>query len=414
MNVFLSRYLEASISGWLYYLSSILAFIQLIVGFSLEAGLTYFGSSQKVGYNRLFWFSVIWILVITIIVCLTLFFYPGNFIKNDIVSHNKIFLYAVCYILGQLMMIYGANLFYAQGNFLAPNCIMFVLNISFVIIIPKSFLQIIYLPVKAILDIYFLLFVAQGLVMMFAFAIKNKSYKEVHFPSVVDFKKLFRYSALALAANIIFFLVYRIDYWFVNNSPVSSPKDLGNYIQVSKLGQILWVIPQIIASAVFPQVASGFDRKVVNNSVMILARLFAQVFIIILIVAILFGNNIFIAVFGPTFNDMKTPFILLTPGIYFLSVLALLSAYFSGKGNVMINVKGAFAALIFVFIADYFFVSIYGIYAAAVISTIGYGLNLAYALRQFYKDYHISMIDFFKWRRSDYAWLKNMLQTNKE
>ena len=61
----------------------------------------------------------------------------------------------------------------------------------------------------------------------------------------------------ALAANVVFFLVYKVDYMFVNYSPVCTAADLGNYIQVSKLGQMMLIIPQIIASVVFPRTASG-------------------------------------------------------------------------------------------------------------------------------------------------------------
>ena len=79
-----------------------------------------------------------------------------------------------------------------------------------------------------------------------------------------------------MAANIVFFLVYRVDYLFVNASPVCTAADLGNYIQVSKLGQLLLIIPQIIASVIFPRTASGIERKELNNTLMIMARLFCS------------------------------------------------------------------------------------------------------------------------------------------
>ena len=99
--------------------------------------------------------------------------------------------------------------------------------------------------------------------------------------------------------------------------------------------------------------------------------------------------------FGETFNAMKLPFIILIPGIFSLSVLTLLAAYFSGKGKVIVNVTGTGIALVVVIIGDYLFVPRYGIVAAAAVSTVGYTVNLLYILYVFYKDYSINLYDFF-------------------
>ena len=96
------------------------------------------------------------------------------------------------------------------------------------------------------------------------------------FPERHLFKQIIRYSLTALGANAVFFLVYRIDYLFVNYSPVCSAADLGNYIQVSKLGQMMLVVPQIIASVVFPRTASGIEPESLNKAIITIARIFSQ------------------------------------------------------------------------------------------------------------------------------------------
>lgn len=233
----------------------------------------------------------------------------------------------------------------------------------------------------------------------------------ISIPNSKHLGSLFRYSLVAMIANVIFFLVYRIDYLFVHSSPVCTEADLGNYIQVSKLGQMLLIVPQIIASVIFPRTASGIERKELNNSIMIIARLFSQLYLFIFLVILFVGTQLFTGLFGHTFDRMKLPFLILIPGIFSLSVLSLLSAYFSGKDKLRVNLTGALLALIFVIAGDYLFVPTYGILAAAAVSTIGYTINVGYALFIFYKDYSINLIDFFGWRRSDYAWLKTLLVT---
>jgi O-antigen/teichoic acid export membrane protein len=94
--------------------------------------------------------------------------------------------------------------------------------------------------------------------------------------------------------------------------------------------------------------------------------------------------------------------------------LVLLSAYFSGKGKVGINVKGAVLALIVVITGDIIFIPKYGIYAAAIVSTIGYLVNLIYALWHFFNDYQLNYLLLFQFKTMDFFWLKKMLFNKKE
>jgi len=176
---------------------------------------------------------------------------------------------------------------------------------------------------------------------------------------------------------------------------------------------MLLLVPQIIASVIFPQTASGFERETVNNTIIVISRLFSQCFLIILMVSLLTGKWIFPFVFGDSFVEMYWPFIFLLPGIFSLSVLTMLSAYFSGKGKISVNITGAFFSLILVAIGNYFFIPVYGINAAAIISTIGYSAGMLYSMYCFYKDYKINFAEFFKWRLTDYSWLKDILYKKK-
>jgi O-antigen/teichoic acid export membrane protein len=176
------------------------------------------------------------------------------------------------------------------------------------------------------------------------------------------------------------------------------------------MGQLLLVLPQIMASVIFPRSASGADRLELNNALMVIARLLWQLFLLVFSVCALWGRQLFIFVFGETFNLMQAPFLWMLPGIYCLSVQALLIAYFSGKGMVKINVIGNIIGLVVITGGDFLLVPRYGIIAAAIVSTAGYFANMLYALLRFYKDYSISWTGFFGWRRQDYRWLINFIQ----
>lgn len=412
VNVFLARYLQASVAGNIYFLTSIFSFIQIVASLSLEAGITFFASGKLIRSNKLLWLSISWSSLVGLVVlsCSVIYF---HFIYPVDISLQVMYgFFVVSYVMGMLLTNNSTVLFYTQDNFVLPNLLLLITNIIFVFLIPKHEVISDDMYTEKILYTYFFLFLFQGFLLSAAFAIKNKSFKEFSLPSKKDNTTLFRYSLISLAASLVFFLVYRIDYYFVHISPVCTDADLGNYIQVSKIGQLLLVIPQIIASVVFPRSASGHMREELNTALMIIARLLLQFFLLLFIVIFFMGDWLFPAVFGSTFNKMNLPFLILLPGIFALSVLALLSAYFSGKGNVRVNLEGAIIALIFVLAGDYFLVPYYGIVAAAGISTVGYCINLAYSLRQFYKDYSVNLVEFFRWRKTDYHWLKSLLTRN--
>lgn len=325
------------------------------------------------------------------------------------VEQNKQYmLFMICYIVGLLLTNYALGFFYAEKNFVLPNAILIAFNICFFLLLPKQ-KQTPHFSINTILVLSFIQYLLQGFTLIILLFIRNKAWKTISLPAFSAQKKLLHYSLTALSANIIFFLVYRIDYWFINRASICTAADLGNYIQASKMGQMLLILPQIIASAIFPQVASGDDKEAVYKALTVLPRLFLQLFLIIFLITALIGNSVFPWLFGQSFQAMQIPFLLLLPGIFCLSVLTVLSSYFGGKGWVSVNVKGAFLAFVVISIADFFFIPVYGIQAAAIISSIGYAVNAGYAIVTFYKKTSIEVYHFFCWKKDDYKWLLQLI-----
>jgi O-antigen/teichoic acid export membrane protein len=412
VNVVLSRFLQADGAGWIYYITNFFSLILLIASLSMESGFTYFSSNNTISKNKFAWFSIVWTAFVAV---LTFAFISIYFLKLKTLNQyetNQYILYALTYICGILLINFFTVLFYVQSNFFLPNIIMGILNMVLCVFIyyvstqPDNYVKVV--------NGYFIVMFLQGVFLAITFLIKNKSFGSISIPNTIEFKQILRYSLIALAGNLVFFFVYRIDYWFVRyNTQSCSPEDLGNYIQASKLGQLMLVIPQIMASAIFPQTASGALRSDVNKSILVLFRLFFIVFLLGIIFVAITGNWLFPFVFGSTFNNVTIPLLLLLPGIFGIAVLVLLSAYFSGKGKVSINVKGAIWALVVVVIGDIIFIPKYGIYAAAIVSAVGYLVNLAYAMWHFFKDYQLTLAELFSFNVQDWVWAKNMLFNKK-
>jgi O-antigen/teichoic acid export membrane protein len=412
VNIFLSRYLQAAGTGNLYLITIIFSFMQVVLSLGGETGVIYFASGNIIERNKLITLTAAWSVVAGIIMMAFVYAY---FLIDTTADKNLLNWYCVfgfLYVCGQSLAIYATAVYYTKEKYFIPNFLSAVVNLAFVLIIPKNTVPHKPVQVEWITLLYFITFFASGLLIFISYALQYKKEGAISFPNRDAFMQLIHYSITALGANAIFFLVYRIDYLFVKYSPVCTDADLGNYIQVSKLGQLMLTVPQIIATVVFPRTASGVDEKSLNNAIMTMARIFSQLFLLLFIGIAVIGRQFFTAIFGESFNKMQLPMLILIPGIFSLSVLTLLSAYFAGKGKVKINLYSALIGLIVMVTGDLIFVPRYGILAAAVVSTVSYVANTGYAMWHFHRDYSIHWLEFFKWRKTDYNWLLSLLKIN--
>ncbi|HEX3023944.1 MAG TPA: polysaccharide biosynthesis C-terminal domain-containing protein, partial [Chitinophagaceae bacterium] len=348
--------------------------------------------------------GVMWVLMISVVSIFFFRFWFLHFENNMLIDQFTYCKYAIFFIAGMLLNNFYTAVFQSQQNFFLPNFLSGLMNIIFIIILFAEKINNYSLPV--IRDSFFIFILIGGMIIAGTYFIWNKI-SDFDFMSMHELKILLQYSTVALLTNVIFFLVYRIDYWFVKYN--CSASDLGNYIQASRMGQLIFVIPQIIAAAMFPQTASGKLQLDVSNAIVKLFRIFMQIFIMLTIFILLTGNWIFILIFGQSFNTMHLPFLILLPGILCLSTLSLLSAYFAGKGNLKLNLKGAVFALIVVVTGNILLLKFYSIEIAAMVSSVGYAVNFIYSVYHFIKLNKIKFIKLWQWEMSDWLWLKQIL-----
>ena len=113
--------------------------------------------------------------------------------------------------------------------------------------------------------------------------------------------------------------------------------------------------------------------------------------------------------FGYDFDTANTPFLILMPGIFFLSALSLLSAYFGGNDKVFVNLKGALIGLTIVIAGNLLMLQWYSIRVAATVSTLGYSANFLYAWFIFKKQIQFDKKECIVFVFDDWIWLKSMI-----
>lgn len=400
LNIMIARYYEAEYSGLIYFVINSFAFIVIVGSFSLEAGIGYYVVSGKAESPPLANFAIIWMLVATVLALLVLFVLGHFHLISS--TYSNYYFAAFCYIGGCMLVNFFTSLFYAKKDFLTPNLWMTLVNVMLIALVPFS--NEVFLSQEQYVDVYFAGFLLQGLVMALLFFIAHKGKWIYHLPNKETLKPVFKYALHAFWANAIFFLLYRIDYWFVEE--YCTNKDLGNYIQASKLVQLFLVLPAMVASAVFPMSATG-DKDTLHRGLAQLSRILVFGYCIACFILAVTGYWLFPWVYGASFDNIFLPFILLIPGIIAVSVISLLSAYFAGQNMVRVNAMGALYGFLFIIAADFIVVPRLGIKGAAITSSIGYMINLLFALKTIMTVYNGSFSDFVIIRKSDFKTLMN-------
>jgi len=404
LNILISRYFKAEGSGWVYYVINNLSLLLLITGISLESGASYYTSKNEISHAKIAGFCFFWAFVATLMSIVILKITQiGS--SNNFTFTTEYFVACGSYVLGFLLINYFSALYFAKQNFFTPNLILLSANLLMIFLI-AAYGNNLFIHQHFII-IYFSSFLSQGLVLAIAYFSNDKNLKKPRLLSTDELKKIFRYSLIALFANVIFFLVYRVDYWFVKR--FCNGHDLGNYIQVSKLGQIFMLVPTMLAAVIFPRTASGLHFNL-NDSLQALSRILFSFYFIIIATVIISGKWLFPFLYGSSFDEMYYPFLLLSPGILSLSTLALVSAYFAGKNKLAANLAGSIISLIIIATGDIMFIPKYGIKAAATVSSAGYICYLVYNLYFFKKEYKSNTIDFFILKKSDINYISRLFK----
>lgn len=407
LNIMIARYYEASYSGLLFFVTNSFALFVTISSLSMESGVAYYASSGQIALSRLANFSFWWALTASIIIYIILKtgIYFGIFNK----LYETYLFYAVCYIMGCMLVNFFAATFYSQKNFLTPNIALGLVNCILIIILPLTSGKI--FSVEVYMHVYFIGFLAQGFLIAFLFYSKYGWFNLFNFPTKQEFVKIFKYGAMSFLGNLLFFLVYRIDYWFVE--AYCSTASLGNYIQVSKLVQTLFILPSIIASAVFPAIISSEERRI-SEKIAIIARVLLLVYIIVCTSLAVTGFWLFPFIFGNTFSQMYISFLLLMPGILALVMVYPVTAYFAGIKRLKVNVMSLFLTFLVIIAGNIIITPRYGINGAAAVSSIGYIFYHTFLLFFFRKENSISYLRIYKISIKDFYKLKQMITDNRK
>ncbi len=403
LSLTIARYFQASISGTIFYVINNCAFITLLLSISFESAIIFFASGKEIKLFKLFHFAVLWITTIAIILCLVFLLVRPVFLNGFFLTHYS---NALLFIVGNIMTAFMGSFYYAQNKFILPNLISIGIGITLLLMvffINENGL----ITSERFLTFYFASFLVQGLVLFISLLRSNTNFIGFSLLNRIELSSLFKYLSLVFFSNLIIFFCFRIDYWFVNY--YCSSKEMGNYILVSKMVQLFFVFPGMLTTVLYPLASSGAQQKV-KELIPFLTRSIFLFYSVACFILIIIGKWFFPFVFGNSFSLMYTSFLFYIPGIIGFSALHTFATFYSGRNQVMINLKGCSLALIVVILGDLLLIPKYGINAAAAVSSCGYLVYFLFVLRLFIKEFSLPLKDFFLFRKSDWGYYKSLIK----
>lgn len=410
LNVLLARVFEAVVSGYILFIIAYYTLFVLLFGFSLESGIGYYASRQSIAPARLLNIAILWSVAAAILVLAVFSVYIPPSLQNF--SFSFVLITAIVYITGHILMAFCNGFYYARKNFRLPNLISIVINVLLIVLLlVMAAGGLTEKETNIYLYVFFGSFFLQGLVLLVGSIIYFRIPLKISLANPGEYKLLVQYSFRAFVSNLVFFLLYRIDYWFVEE--YCHAHDMGNYLQASKLANVFMIIPTIIGSAIFPLTAGG-GRQEVNRQLQTIAKGIFVCYLVLCGLLALVGAWLFPLIYGDTFEKLYLVFLLLVPGILALATLSPFSAYYAGKDRISVNIKGSLLALIVIVGGDLLFIPSGGIYAAAVVSSIGYLVYQLYVTITFVKEYNLSVSGFFRISRQDLNRIRLLIVKTKD
>lgn len=399
INLLMVRLLGAAQSGTFFYDITVLSFLVLIISWCLEAGITYYASKDN---------SAVALMIVFVLPLLVLQAFISRvavgYIHLSVSSHL-----AVLFIVSNLTIIYFSAFFYAKKWFVSLNIIASCIN--FITTLVLFYWWAVntgnVLSHNKFMLVYIAGFTVQAalLVCIILYSIKKNRVSSGTIVPVT--KNVFAYSTIAFISNVLFFMVIRIDYFFVQK--YCSSIALGNYVQVSKFGQLLILIPAVIGSIIFPY-SAGSNSAMPVSKVQELCRIITIIYIPVIIAIILTAWWILPWVLGQGFNLMYMALLLYLPGFFSLSIITVLAAHLAAKTLLKANVLAAVIALVVVVTGDILLIPVAGINAAAAVSSIAYILCLLYLLWFYKKIFNCRMLDFFSIKTAEITNIFNHLK----
>ncbi len=191
-------------------------------------------------------------------------------------------------------------------------------------------------------------------------------------PDLKLFGRMMRYGVKFHVSILAGLLIFRADVFIVNY--FRGDAETGVYGVASQMAMMLMLLPGIIATLLFPRVASRQDETGELTCVVTRHTAFVMLFICLAAVPLSFLLPV---LYGERFSDVSVQLLILLPGVYLVGLESVLVQHFNAMGLPIIIPLFWVATLAINIALVFALVPLWGARGAALASTLSYALIFA-------------------------------------
>jgi len=387
-----ARMLGASGQGELALYSNFILLSSLLLGAGLPAGIVHFIAARKIEQKQvlsilltvlLIGFALL-LLVLSVLQSATLF---STFIPT-LFHHNSVWFWLMLlHLLLVLLNIFLSSILQAEALFSKASYILISGSITLLLLYALRYFAITGIHIPPLNWILRALISSQ-LIQLFFFLrqvyTNNPDYLHLEQIQIGAIRPLIQFAFLAFMTNLIQFLSYKMDIWFVNY--FHGKQLTGIYALGVSLAQMLWLLPSAIQSVLYAFISTHTDRQLIIQRTINTTRQIAVYAISAGITGYLLSIYLVPILFGEEFRESVQCIGFLLIGVVPFCLSMAVSGYFAGTGRVRINLYSAILGFIVCMAADLLLIPSYGILGAAIASSISYLSTVTFLLVKFHRD----------------------------
>lgn len=347
------------------YISILLADAALIVVLAnLLAGSSAMYYMKKFGQNKVFFTSLFWILISSLIGSgLLTLFQPLNF-----------------WLLGSLSFAISfhtlvVNQLFVNQNFSKANIVSAFVQLLFLGGVFAFWLM----ELEILWEMYFVVQIVSSVFISLFFT----TVKFDGLLSKQEIYSLFQYGWRNELSYIFQFLSYRISYFFIYQS--LSVSDLGVFGVIVIFAESIWVASRSISTVLF---AKQLEEKGEREGLQRAQKFAFYSFWISLagiLIIVLLPDTLIIKLLAKEFSSTKLIFCILAPGILAIAVSNIYGHFFAAENNQSILIKKSIVGFLVAIVLTPIFINEFGLIGATAAMSLSYLVSSAVLIVAFYK-----------------------------
>ena len=387
-----ARMLGASGQGELALYTNFILLSSLLLGAGLPAGIVHFIAARKIEQKQvlsilltvlLIGFTLL-LLILSILQSATLL---STFIPT-LFHHNSVWFWLMLlHLLLVLLNIFLSSILQAEALFGKASYILISGSITLLLLYALRYFAITGIHIPPFNWILLALISSQLIQLIFFLRqvyTTNPDYLHLEQIQFGAIRPLIQFAFLAFMTNLIQFLSYTMDIWFVNY--FHGKQLTGIYALGVSLAQMVWLLPSAIQSVLYAFISTHTDRQLIIECTIKTTRQIAVYAISAGITGYLLSIYLVPILFGEEFRESVQCIGLLFIGVVPFCLSMAVSGYFAGTGRVRINLYSAILGFIVCMAADLLLIPSYGILGAAIASSISYISTVTFLLVKFHRD----------------------------